>query len=73
VLVLLPLLSLGTFHAARSGLGLLMAARGVGALIGPFIGRAWPGRRTAGCSARSGAALATFGFGYALPRARARR
>jgi MFS family permease len=66
VLVLLPLLSLGTFHAGEIGLGLLMAARGVGALIGPFIGRALAGPQDRRLFGAIGAALATFGFGYAL-------
>jgi MFS family permease len=66
VLVLLPLLALGTFHAGEIGLGLLMAARGVGALIGPFIGRALAGPQDRRLFGAIGGALATFGFGYAL-------
>lgn len=66
VLVLLPLLALGTFHAGETGLGLLMAARGLGALIGPFIGRALAGPRDRRLFGAIGGALATFGFGYAL-------
>jgi MFS family permease len=66
VLVLLPLLSLGTFGAGEIGLGLLMAARGVGALIGPFIGRALAGPQDRRLFGAIGAALATFGAGYAL-------
>ena len=66
VLVLLPLLSLGTFDAGEIGLGLLMAARGVGALIGPFLGRALAGPQDRRLFGAIGAALATFGFGYAL-------
>jgi MFS family permease len=58
VLVLLPILALGRFDAGEIGLGLLMAARGVGALIGPFLGRSLFGA--------IGGALATFGVGYAL-------
>jgi MFS family permease len=66
VLVLLPLLALGTFHAGEIGLGLLMSARGVGALIGPFIGRALAGPQDRRLFGAIGGALATFGFGYAL-------
>jgi MFS family permease len=66
VLVLLPLLALGEFHAGEIGLGLLMAARGVGALIGPFIGRALAGPQDRRLFGAIGGALATFGFGYAL-------
>jgi MFS family permease len=66
VLVLLPLLALGEFHSGEIGLGLLMAARGVGALIGPFIGRALAGPQDRRLFGAIGGALATFGFGYAL-------
>jgi MFS family permease len=66
VLVLLPLLALGEFKAGDIGLGLLMAARGVGALIGPFIGRALAGPQDRRLFGAIGGALATFGFGYAL-------
>lgn len=66
VLVLLPTLAFGTFRAGEIGLGLLMAARGVGALIGPFIGRAMAGPDDRRLFGAIGAALATFGIGYAL-------
>lgn len=66
VLVLLPLLALGDFDAGEIGLGLLMAARGVGALIGPFIGRALSGPQDRRLFGAIGGALATFGVGYAL-------
>jgi MFS family permease len=66
VLVLLPLLALGDFDAGEIGLGLLMAARGVGALIGPFIGRALAGPQDRRLFGAIGGALATFGVGYAL-------
>lgn len=66
VLVLLPLLALGEFHAGEIGLGMLMAARGVGALIGPFLGRALAGPQDRRLFGAIGGALATFGVGYAL-------
>ncbi|HET9250017.1 MAG TPA: MFS transporter [Actinomycetota bacterium] len=66
VLVLLPILALGAFHAGEIGLGLLMAARGVGALIGPFIGRSLAGPQDRRLFGAIGGALATFGVGYAL-------
>jgi MFS family permease len=66
VLVLLPLLALGEFDAGEIGLGMLMAARGVGALIGPFIGRALAGPQDRRLFGAIGGALATFGVGYAL-------
>ncbi|MGH2634747.1 MAG: MFS transporter [Actinomycetota bacterium] len=66
VLVLLPLLAHESFDAGDVGLGLLLAARGVGALIGPFVGRSVLGPQDRRLFAAIGAALATFGVGYAL-------
>lgn len=66
VLVLLPLLAFGSFRAGEIGLGLLMAARGVGALIGPFVGRSMSGPQDRRLFGTIGWALATFGVGYAL-------
>jgi MFS family permease len=66
VLAMIAVFARQVFHAGDIGFGLLMAARGVGALIGPFIGHrlAGPGHRrllpVIACS------LATFGIGYAL-------
>ena len=66
VLALIAVFAKDIFHAGDVGFGLLMAARGVGALIGPFVGHrlAGPGHRrllpVIACS------LATFGVGYAL-------
>ena len=66
VLALIAVFAKDIFHAGDVGFGLLMAARGVGALIGPFLGHrlAGPGHRrllpVIACS------LATFGVGYAL-------
>jgi MFS family permease len=66
VLVLLPLLALGEFGAGEIGLGLLMAARGIGALIGPFVGRSLAGPQDRRLFGAIGGALGTFGVGYAL-------
>jgi len=66
VLALIAVFAKDIFHAGDVGFGLLMAARGVGALIGPFLGHrlAGPGhRRLLPAIAWS---LATFGVGYAL-------
>jgi len=66
VLAMIAVFARQVFHAGDVGFGLLMAARGVGALIGPFIGHrlAGPGHRrllpVIACS------LATFGIGYGL-------
>ena len=66
VLVLLPLLAIDRFDAGEIGLGMLMMARGVGALIGPFIGRAVIGPGDRRLFGAIGGALAVFGVGYAL-------
>ena len=66
VLAMIAVFAREIFHAGDVGFGLLMASRGVGALIGPFIGHrlAGPGHRrllpVIACS------LATFGIGYSL-------
>lgn len=39
VIALFPLLGSQVFHVGGTGVGLLFAARGLGSLIGPFIGR----------------------------------
>jgi predicted MFS family arabinose efflux permease len=65
VLALIAVFARQVFHAGDVGFGLLMASRGVGALVGPFLGHrlAGPGHRrlllVIACS------LATFGVGYA--------
>lgn len=66
VLVLIPLLAKGRFHAGEVGIGLLLAARGVGALIGPFVGRASLGSEDRRLFLAIGVALAIFGVGYAI-------
>jgi predicted MFS family arabinose efflux permease len=66
VLVLLPLLAIDRFDAGEIGLGLLMMARGIGALIGPFVGRAVIGPQDRKLFGAIGGALAVFGIGYAM-------
>jgi MFS family permease len=39
IMALLPLAALNVFHAGDTGTGILLAARGLGALIGPFLAR----------------------------------
>jgi MFS family permease len=66
VLVLIPVFANDVFHGGEVAIGLLMAARGVGALVGPFVGRSALGdgdRRLFGVIS---VALAVFGIGYAL-------
>ena len=66
VLVVIPLLAHETFDAGDVGLGLLMAARGVGALVGPFAGRAMLGPQDRRMFLAISFSLATFGVGYVL-------
>jgi predicted MFS family arabinose efflux permease len=66
VLALIPLFAERVFHSGEVGFGLLMACRGMGALIGPFLGNrlAGPGHRR--LYSVIGCALAVFGLGYVL-------
>ncbi|MGH2597215.1 MAG: MFS transporter [Actinomycetota bacterium] len=66
VLVLVPLLADHRFHAGEVGVGLLLAARGLGALIGPFVGRAALGTKDRRLFLTIGIALGVFGAGYVL-------
>jgi MFS family permease len=66
VLVVIPLLAEGQFHAGEVGIGLLMASRGVGALVGPFAGRSTLGTGDRRLFLTIGIALGVFGVGYAL-------
>ncbi len=66
VLVLVPILAKETFHAGEMGIGLLLAARGVGALIGPFVGRSSLGENDRRLFLTIGLALGVFGAGYVL-------
>lgn len=66
VLVLISVFAVQEFDAGEVGIGILMASRGVGALIGPFLGRRLIGARDQRLFLVIGFALATFGLGYAL-------
>ncbi|MEP7060207.1 MAG: MFS transporter [Actinomycetota bacterium] len=66
VLVLIPLLAKGPFHGGDVAVGMLMAFRGVGALIGPFAARRALGANDRRLFLVIGIALAVFGIGYAL-------
>jgi MFS family permease len=65
VLVLISVFAEEVFRAGGIGIGVLMAARGIGALIGPFLGRAMAGPRDRHLFGVIGVALAVFGLGYA--------
>ncbi|HEX6264125.1 MAG TPA: MFS transporter [Actinomycetota bacterium] len=66
LLALIPVMALDAdvFDSGNVGFGILMAARGVGALIGPFLGHriAGPGHRR--LFPAIGLSLAVFGLGY---------
>jgi len=66
VIVLLPVFATQVFHAGDVGIGVLMAARGVGALIGPFLARRFVGDDDRRLFAAIGVALASFGLFYGL-------
>ncbi len=63
---LLPAFATGRFEAGDVGVGTLLAARGLGALLGPFLGQRWArddGRRLL---LVCGASMVTYGLAYAL-------
>ncbi|HEX6331248.1 MAG TPA: MFS transporter [Actinomycetota bacterium] len=66
VLVLIAVLAREEFEAGDVGIGILMSARGVGALIGPFLGRRLAGPQDRRLFAAIGFALGVFGVGYVL-------
>jgi predicted MFS family arabinose efflux permease len=66
VIVLLSVFGTKVFHDGDIGIGILMSARGVGALIGPFIGKRIAGDSFPRLFVAIGLALVTFGFFYTL-------
>lgn len=64
VLVLIAVFATDVFKEGDIGIGLLMASRGVGALIGPFLGRAIAGSDDRRLFSAIGLALAVFGGSY---------
>jgi len=64
LLALIPVVAYKVFHAGSVGFGLLMAARGLGALIGPFLGHRIAGARHRRLFPAIGLALAVFGLSY---------
>ena len=64
VLVLLPVFAKQVFHQGDAGIGILYGARGVGALIGPFIGRRIAGTTQRGLFVAIAISLLTFGLFY---------
>jgi MFS family permease len=66
VLVLLPVFARDVFHGGDAGFGGLMAARGVGVLLGPFLAWRIAGRTERGLYTGIGLALASFGVFYCI-------
>ena len=64
VLALIPVFAKDVFSAGDLGFGLLMACRGLGALIGPFLGHRLSGPGHARLFPVIGGALAVFGLAY---------
>ncbi|MFN2545327.1 MAG: MFS transporter [Actinomycetota bacterium] len=66
VIVLLSVFAHDVFHAGDVGIGVLFGARGLGALIGPFFGRALAGPSERGLFRALGLALTTYGVFYSV-------
>lgn len=64
VLALIAVFAKDVFDAGDVGFGLLMAARGVGALIGPFVGHRLSGANHERLLSAIAGSLAVFGLGY---------
>jgi MFS family permease len=64
VLALLPVFGAEVFRRGEIGVGALMAARGVGALVGPFLGHRISGEGHRRLFGAIGIALAVFGVSY---------
>ncbi len=66
VLVLLPVFAKQVYHQGDAGIGVLYGFRGLGALIGPFIGRRIAGDTQRGLFIAIGIALGSFGVFYGI-------
>jgi MFS family permease len=66
VIVMLAVFGRDVFHAGDAGIGLLFAARGLGALIGPFLVRSVVGASDRGLIAGIAASFGIFAVGYGL-------
>jgi MFS family permease len=64
VISLLPVFAAQVFGAGDAGIGILLGARGLGALVGPFLGRRFIGGDDARLFTAIGIALGTFGVFY---------
>lgn len=66
VVVLLAVFGRDVFHAGDAGIGILFAARGLGALLGPFLVRSIVGISERGLIAGIAASFGLFALGYGL-------
>jgi MFS family permease len=66
VILLLPVFATKVFHAGDAGIGVLMGARGLGALIGPFLARRYIGGDERRLFTAIGASLGVFALFYAF-------
>lgn len=64
VVALLPILATDVFHSGDQGIGLLFAARGLGALFGPFVAVRLVGTSNRKLLAALGWAMALYGLAY---------
>ncbi len=65
-IVLFPVISIELFDAGDSGTGLLFGARGLGALVGPFLARRWFGESDRKLVGTIGYAIAIWGVFYVV-------
>jgi MFS family permease len=63
---LLPAFATTRFAAGDAGVGMLLAARGLGALIGPFLGQRWAGDDGRRLFLVCGGSTVTYGLAYVL-------
>jgi MFS family permease len=66
VIVMLAVFGRDVFRAGDAGIGILFAARGLGALIGPFLARSIVGLSDRGLLLGIGGSFAAFAVGYSL-------
>lgn len=65
IMALLPLVSLNVFQTGDRGTGILLAARGIGALIGPFLARRFT-QNLRSLYAAIGVSFAVYGLSYGI-------
>lgn len=63
---LLPAVAVSTYGTAEAGIGVLVAGRGLGALIGPFLGRRLVGDDGRRLLLVCGSSMLTYGLAYLL-------